>query len=137
MVLGSQNTFLHYLPSADLLCYDEIYFPPRSCIGQYQYLGCNLQFSNHMSFTADNSCTCSLKMKTLTFHILLVVVIQAATKVMMKKRKGRIVNISSVVGVTGNIGQANYAAAKAGVIGLTKSVAREYASRNITVSFRS
>ncbi len=87
MVLGSQNTFLHYLPSADLLCYDEIYFPPRSCIGQYQYLGCNLQFSNHMSFTADNSCTCSLKMKTLTFHILLVVVIQAATKVMMKKRK--------------------------------------------------
>jgi 3-oxoacyl-[acyl-carrier protein] reductase len=76
-------------------------------------------------------------MKTLTFHILLVVVIQAATKVMMKKRKGRIVNISSVVGVTGNIGQANYAAAKAGVIGLTKSVAREYASRNITVSFRS
>jgi NAD(P)-dependent dehydrogenase (short-subunit alcohol dehydrogenase family) len=51
--------------------------------------------------------------------------------------QGRIVNISSVVGVTGNIGQANYAAAKAGVIGLTKSVAREYSSRGITVSFRS
>ncbi|CAM6071704.1 unnamed protein product [Sphagnum tenellum] len=48
--------------------------------------------------------------------------------------KGRIVNISSVVGVTGNIGQANYAAAKAGVIGLTKSVAREYSSRGITVN---
>ncbi|KAK7306233.1 hypothetical protein VNO77_44159 [Canavalia gladiata] len=59
---------------------------------------------------------------------------QAAAKIMMKKKKGRIINIASVVGLVGNVGQANYSAAKAGVIGLTKSVAKEYASRSITVN---
>lgn len=57
-----------------------------------------------------------------------------AAKPMMKQRYGRIVNISSVVGVTGNPGQANYAASKAGIIGFTKAVAAELASRNITVN---
>ncbi|MBW7458578.1 3-oxoacyl-[acyl-carrier-protein] reductase, partial [Paenibacillus sepulcri] len=60
--------------------------------------------------------------------------IKAVTRPMMKQRSGRIINISSVVGVLGNPGQANYVAAKAGVIGLTKASARELASRFITVN---
>jgi 3-oxoacyl-[acyl-carrier protein] reductase len=60
--------------------------------------------------------------------------IRAASRGMMKRRAGRIINISSVVGITGNKGQANYAASKAGLIGLTKSVARELASRGILVN---
>jgi len=59
------------------------------------------------------------------------VAIRAATRGMMKRRWGRIINISSVVGLVGNKGQSNYAASKAGLIGLTKSVAKEFASRNI------
>ena len=60
--------------------------------------------------------------------------IRAAAKVMSKQRSGRIINISSVVGEMGNAGQANYCASKAGLLGLTKSVARELARRDITVN---
>ncbi|MBD0380392.1 3-oxoacyl-[acyl-carrier-protein] reductase [Paenibacillus sedimenti] len=60
--------------------------------------------------------------------------VKAVTRPMMKQRSGRIINISSVVGVLGNPGQANYVAAKAGVIGLTKATARELSSRGITVN---
>jgi 3-oxoacyl-[acyl-carrier protein] reductase len=59
---------------------------------------------------------------------------KAASRLMMKKRVGRIINITSVVGIAGNGGQTNYAASKAGMIGLTKSLAKEVASRNITVN---
>ena len=66
---------------------------------------------------------------TATFHLA-----RAVLKPMMKKRWGRIISITSVVGVTGNPGQGNYAATKAGLIGMTKSLAQEVASRNITVN---
>jgi 3-oxoacyl-[acyl-carrier protein] reductase len=59
---------------------------------------------------------------------------KACLRRMMKERRGRIVNLTSVVGVTGNAGQTNYAAAKAGILGFTKSLAREVASRGITVN---
>ncbi len=60
--------------------------------------------------------------------------IKAVSKIMMKQRSGRIINLASVVGVIGNPGQANYVASKAGLIGLTKTVAKEIASRDITVN---
>ncbi len=59
---------------------------------------------------------------------------RACLRAMMKARKGRIISIASVVGLTGNVGQANYAAAKAGIIGFSKSLAREVGSRGITVN---
>lgn len=63
------------------------------------------------------------------FHL-----IRHVAKIMVKQRYGRIINLSSISGVLGNVGQANYSASKAGIIGLTKSAARELASRNITVN---
>jgi len=60
--------------------------------------------------------------------------LREAARIMMKQKSGRIINITSVIGLMGNAGQTNYAASKAGIIGVTKSAARELASRNITVN---
>jgi 3-oxoacyl-[acyl-carrier protein] reductase len=93
---------------------------------------------NNAGITRD---TLMLRMKESDWDMVLNVnlkgaflVTQAASKIMMKQRSGRIINISSVVGRMGNAGQTNYSASKAGLIGLTKSAAKELATRGITVN---
>lgn len=96
--------------------------------------GCDI-LVNNAGITKDNL---MLRMKDEDWNAVLetnlrsaFVAIRAAQRGMMKKRWGRIINIASVVGLIGNAGQANYAASKAGLIGLSKSVAKELASRNV------
>lgn len=93
---------------------------------------------NNAGITDDNLI---MRMKEESWHKVLSInltgvynMCRAVMRPMMKKKYGRIINMSSVVGVTGNPGQVNYASAKAGIIGLTKSLAKEVASRNITVN---
>jgi 3-oxoacyl-[acyl-carrier protein] reductase len=93
---------------------------------------------NNAGITRDNL---ALRMKDADFDEVIETNLRAVFRLsravmrgMMKARWGRIINVTSVVGATGNAGQANYAAAKAGVVGMTKSLARELGSRNITVN---
>ena len=93
---------------------------------------------NNAGITRDNI---AMRLKDEDWDDVMQVNLKAAFKLsqglmrgMMKRRYGRIINITSIVGVTGNPGQANYAASKAGMIGMTKSLAQELASRNITVN---
>jgi 3-oxoacyl-[acyl-carrier protein] reductase len=93
---------------------------------------------NNAGLTRDNL---ALRMKDEDWEMVMAVNLTAAFRLskaalrgMMKRRWGRIVNITSIVGVTGNAGQTNYAASKAGIIGFSKSLAQEVASRNITVN---
>ncbi|OEL19505.1 3-oxoacyl-[acyl-carrier-protein] reductase 3, chloroplastic, partial [Dichanthelium oligosanthes] len=121
--------------AADVSCEDEVEYMMRAVID-----GCGTLdvLVNNAGITRD---ALLMRMKRTQWQEVVDVNLtgvylcaQAAATVMMKRRKGRIINIASVSGIIGNVGQANYCAAKAGVIGLTKAMAREYGSRNINAS---
>jgi len=115
---------------------------PQGCLALIQFaqdtLGRIDILVNNAGITCDNLL---LRMSTEDFDKVLnlnlrgtFLCCQAVTRIMMKQRYGRIINISSIVGLHGNAGQVNYAASKAGLIGLTKSIAKELAGRNITAN---
>ncbi|HTU52303.1 MAG TPA: 3-oxoacyl-[acyl-carrier-protein] reductase [Acidobacteriaceae bacterium] len=119
----------------DLASEDSIKAVTKAVVAQYGKLEILV---NNGGITRDNL---MLRMKLADWNAVLqtnltgaFLLTQAASSSMLKARWGRIINISSVVGETGQAGQANYAASKAGLIGLTMSLARELASRNITVN---
>ena len=119
----------------DLASEDSIKAVAKAVVAQYGKLEILV---NNGGITRDNL---MLRMKLADWNAVLqtnltgaFLLTQAASSSMLKARWGRIINISSVVGETGQAGQANYAASKAGLIGLTMSLARELASRNITVN---
>ena len=110
-----------------------------------QLIGAVLEKSGRIDVLINNACITRdgllMRMKTPDWQAVLdlnlsgvFLCTRAVTRPMLKQKQGRIINITSVVGLMGNAGQANYAAAKAGVIGFTKSTARELASRGITVN---
>ena len=104
----------------------------EQAMGQLDILVCNAGVTRDNLFVQlrdeDWSAVIDINL-TSTFRLT-----RAATKLMMRKRFGRIIAITSVVGVTGNPGQGNYAASKAGMIGMMKSLAQEYARRNVTAN---
>ncbi|HWM43669.1 MAG TPA: 3-oxoacyl-ACP reductase FabG [Burkholderiales bacterium] len=111
---------------------------PEQCDALIKELGDIAILVNNAGITRDNL---ALRMKDAEFDEVIETNLRAVFRLsravmrgMMKARWGRIINITSVVGASGNPGQANYAAAKAGVVGMTKSLARELGSRNITVN---
>jgi 3-oxoacyl-[acyl-carrier protein] reductase len=117
---------------SDVAAVDALFDKAEELVGQIDILVCNA------GITKDNLV---LRMKNEDFdHVLDVnlkstfILNRNAVKKMMRRKYGRIINISSVVGVTGNPGQCNYVASKAGMIGMTKSMAQEVASRGITLN---
>lgn len=120
---------------ADVSNADDVKALIKDTVAKYQTLDIMV---NNAGVTRD---TLMIRMKETDWDLVLDInlkgaflMTQATAKVMMKQRSGRIVNISSVVGQMGNAGQTNYSASKAGLIGLTKSSARELAARGITVN---
>jgi 3-oxoacyl-[acyl-carrier protein] reductase len=104
----------------------------EAAMGQLDILVCNAGITRDNLFVQlrDEDWNAVIDVNlTATFRLA-----RAATKLMMRKRFGRIIAITSVVGVTGNPGQGNYAASKAGLIGMMKSLAQEYAKRNVTAN---
>ncbi len=117
---------------SDVEAVDALFDKAEELVGQIDILVCNA------GITKDNLV---LRMKNDDFdHVIDVnlkstfILNRNAVKKMMRRKYGRIINITSVVGVTGNPGQANYVASKAGMIGMTKSIAQEVASRGITIN---
>ncbi|WP_214826963.1 3-oxoacyl-[acyl-carrier-protein] reductase [Exiguobacterium algae] len=120
---------------ADISNADEVKALVKTTLDQFGRIDCLV---NNAGITRDGLL---MRMKEADFNDVLstnlkgaFLTSQAVTRSLLKSQTGRIINIASVVGITGNAGQANYAAAKAGLIGLTKSVARELAGRHVTVN---
>lgn len=131
---GELGERVHVLPCnlADAAAVEELVPSAEAAMGQLDILVCNAGITRDNLFVQlrdedwDDVINVNL---TATFRLA-----RAATKLMMRKRYGRIIAITSVVGVTGNAGQGNYSASKAGLIGMMKSVAAEYARRNVTAN---
>jgi 3-oxoacyl-[acyl-carrier protein] reductase len=124
-----------YVVPANLMDPDSVKALPKAAI---EAMGSIDILVNNAGITRDNI---SMRLKDEDWDDVMQVNLKAAfilcqgvMRTMMKNRTGRIINITSIVGVTGNPGQANYAASKAGMIGMSKSLAHELASRNITVN---
>jgi len=131
---GELGARTHILPCnlADAQAVEGLVPAAEAAMGQLDILVCNAGITRDNLFVqlSDEAWNEVIAINlTATFRLA-----RAATKLMMRKRYGRIIGITSVVGVTGNAGQGNYAAAKAGMIGMMKSLAQEYAKRNVTAN---
>ncbi len=131
---GELGARVHVLPCnlSDATEVEALVPAAEAAMSQLDILVCNAGITRDNLFVQlrdedwDNVIAVNL---TATFRLT-----RAATKLMMRKRFGRLIGITSIVGVTGNAGQGNYTAAKAGMIGMFKSVAQEYAKRNVTAN---
>jgi 3-oxoacyl-[acyl-carrier protein] reductase len=133
-IAGELNERVHVLPCnlSDTTEVEALVPSAEKALGQLDILVCNAGITRDNLFVQmkddewDQVVAVNL---SATFRLT-----RAATKLMMRKRFGRLIGITSVVGVTGNAGQGNYTAAKAGMIGMFKSIAQEYARRNVTAN---